>query len=303
MSDQLTVSRRPANVVQFTTSGTYTPTPGMAKVDVYLVAGGGGGGGGALQASAAATSGGGGGGGGGNAFASLTAAQIGGSQVVTIGAGGTAGVAAASSNTAGGAGGAGGNTTLGSLATAFGGGGGAGGQLAANSGGGGAGGGFSAGNSGSGASAGTGSNGISRAQLRLSRAAAEAAVLMEAQGRAQEQGSSALLLAARAAAYPQQMLFLLEVMGATPTAAPAKPRRAVFMARRVLRVVLAPRLLLSPALQLTASLLVVVGEAAQVSRWLAPEAPEVRPGVAGVVAAPRKTAARLALVVSVARAM
>jgi hypothetical protein len=142
-----------------------------------------------------------------------------------------------------------------------------------------------------------------RAQLRLSRAAAEAAVLMEAQGRAQEQGSLALLLAARAAAYPQQMLFLLEVLGATPTAAPAKPRRAVFMARRVLRVVLAPRLLLSPAMQLTASLLVVVGEAAQVSRWLAPEAPGVRPEVAGVVAAPRKTAARLALVDSVARAM
>lgn len=90
----------------FTSSGTYTPTSGMAYCYVECVGGGAGGGGTAspnLQATLTAP----GGGAGGYAASLLTAATIGASQAVTIGTGGAGG-----NNTTGGSGG---NSSLGSL--------------------------------------------------------------------------------------------------------------------------------------------------------------------------------------------
>lgn len=128
------------NVQTFTSSGTYTPTPGMVACDVYLYGSGGGGGGGCRQVASAACSGGGGGGAACFNTGTFTAAEIGASKAVTVGAAGTAGLAATVSTTAGGAGGSGGNTSLGTLLVAGGGGGGGGAQLAASTGGGGGGG-------------------------------------------------------------------------------------------------------------------------------------------------------------------
>ena len=133
------VAGRSINIQTFAATGTYIPTPGLAKCDVYLIGGGGGGGGGALQAASTASSGGAGGGGGGIAAGSLFAVQIGASAAVTIGAAGSAGAAATVSSTAGGNGGNGGSSQFGTFFKALGGAGGAGGQLAANSGGGGGG--------------------------------------------------------------------------------------------------------------------------------------------------------------------
>lgn len=92
----------------FSSSGTYTPSTGMAYCIVESVDGGAGGGG-VKCASASNVAVGTGGGGGAYGRTRLTAAQIGASQTVTIGAGGTAG------SNAGGNGGAGGATSLGSL--------------------------------------------------------------------------------------------------------------------------------------------------------------------------------------------
>ncbi len=134
------VAGRSTNIQTFAAGGTYLPTPGTTKCEIYLVAGGGGGGGGALQAAGSACSGGSGGGGGGVARGVLFANQIGASAAVTIGAAGSAGAAAAVASTAGGSGGNGGSTQFGTFFKALGGAGGAGGQLAAGSGGGGGGG-------------------------------------------------------------------------------------------------------------------------------------------------------------------
>lgn len=101
------------NVVSFTTSDTYTPTPGMVYCDVEAVGGGGGGGGvGATAASGKAAPG---GGAGEYAKSRLTAAQIGASKTVTIGAAGAASSAGDAN------GGDGGDTSLGSLVIAKGG--------------------------------------------------------------------------------------------------------------------------------------------------------------------------------------
>lgn len=122
------VAFKAPKIQSFTSSGTYTPTTGMTSCTVEMVgAGGGGGGVGTTSFSAAA-----GGGAGGYIRASLTAAQVGSSQTVTIGAAGTAGP-----NT-GGSGGTGGATSLGSLLSCNGGaGGGFAAANAANGGGGG----------------------------------------------------------------------------------------------------------------------------------------------------------------------
>lgn len=96
----------------FTTSGTYTPTSGMAYCVVQCLAGGGAGGG-ANATAADSLSSGGGGGAGEYAVSVFSASSIGVSQVVTIGAGGT-GVSAGTGNT-------GGTTSLGVLITALGG--------------------------------------------------------------------------------------------------------------------------------------------------------------------------------------
>jgi hypothetical protein len=149
------VSRSP-NILLFSASGTYTPTPGMQFCDAYAYGGGSGGGGGALQASSLAVSGGAGGSGGGASYGRFLAAQIGASQVLTIGAGGISGAAATTSNTAGGAGGVGGATSLGTLLTAPGGGAPSGGQLAASSASGGGAGTIGNGGAASGSSAGAG---------------------------------------------------------------------------------------------------------------------------------------------------
>ncbi|MGE3331985.1 MAG: hypothetical protein AB7J37_13725, partial [Candidatus Melainabacteria bacterium] len=104
----------------FISSGTYTPSTGMLFCLVECLGGGGGGGGSGANDSA-------GGGGGSAAYARslLTAADIGASQVVTIGAGGSAG------SIGGGNGGTGGTSSLGSLVSANGGSGGTGSTLAA----------------------------------------------------------------------------------------------------------------------------------------------------------------------------
>ncbi|MGD9656577.1 MAG: DUF2793 domain-containing protein [Methylocystis sp.] len=150
----------PTKVHIFTSSGTYTPTPGLRFAEARLFGAGGGGGSGARTASGAAASGGAGGGGGGLAAGRFTAAQIGASRVITIGAGGAGGAAQTADSTNGIDGAAGAPTLFGSLLFAGGGGGGAGGQLGAGSGGGGAGSSASSGLSGSGATGGTGSFGM-----------------------------------------------------------------------------------------------------------------------------------------------
>jgi len=100
-------------VQKFVASGTYTPHANMVCCTIEVV-GGGGGGGGALGSSGFAT-GGGGGGAGGYSWTTKTRAQVGASQVVTVGAAGNAGV----SNSANG--GPGGATSVGTLCTAGGG--------------------------------------------------------------------------------------------------------------------------------------------------------------------------------------
>lgn len=95
-------------VQTFVASGTYTPTAGMLYAIVEAVGGGGGSGGTAATGAATCASSA-GGSSGAYAKALLTAAQIGVSQVVTIGAAGAAGTAG---NNAGSAGGV---TSLGSL--------------------------------------------------------------------------------------------------------------------------------------------------------------------------------------------
>lgn len=105
------------NIVRqvFTSTGTYTPTAGMVKVDIQVV-GGGGGGGGAAATGLTEFALGGGAGGGGYAQGIFTAAAIGASQAVTIGAAGIAGAGAT-----GATGGNGGTTSVGALISATGG--------------------------------------------------------------------------------------------------------------------------------------------------------------------------------------
>src|SRR5208337_4177486 len=119
---------------------TYTPTSGISTVDVYACGPGGSGGGGALQAASTVASGASGGGGGSCIPATLTAAQIGASQNVTVGLPGIQGAPATSNSTAGGNAGTAIATNFGTLVSGIIGGAGEGGQLAAVSvGGGGAG--------------------------------------------------------------------------------------------------------------------------------------------------------------------
>lgn len=100
----------------FTTSTSYTPTVGMLYCQIEVV-GGGGAGGGCAAGFVGGAGAGGGGGSGGYSRAIFTAAQIGGSQAITIGAGGLGAVA--------GAGGSGSVTSVGTLISANGGAGGA----------------------------------------------------------------------------------------------------------------------------------------------------------------------------------
>ncbi|WP_434627677.1 hypothetical protein [Chromobacterium sp. CV08] len=108
---------RPLTVVRrvISSSGAYTPSPGMVYCDVEVLGAGGGGGGGLGGQSSASV--GGGGGAGGYVRGILTAAQVGASQTITIGGAGAGGAGAN-------AGAAGGSTSFGSLLTAGGGGGG-----------------------------------------------------------------------------------------------------------------------------------------------------------------------------------
>jgi hypothetical protein len=105
----------------FTSSGTYTPTTGMAYCKIEVL-GGGGGGGGAALCSGNYSAGGGGGGAGGYSQGIFSSGTVGASQTVTIGAAGTAGAAGANT------GGTGGTTSVGALISATGGVGGAGGS-------------------------------------------------------------------------------------------------------------------------------------------------------------------------------
>lgn len=101
----------PIGTQNFTFSGTYTPTPGMAYA-VIEVQGAGGSGAGSVATTASQCSLGSAGAAGGYAKALLTAAQIGTSQTITIGNGGAA---------ANGNGNSGGTTSLGALITSVGG--------------------------------------------------------------------------------------------------------------------------------------------------------------------------------------
>lgn len=147
----------PTTIVTFSSSGVYTPSPGMTFVEVILFGGGGGGGSGACQAAGVAASGGGGGGGGGVARGLFPASRVGATQNITIAAGGAGGAAQTANSAAGLAGGQAGDTSFGNLLKAFGGGGGAGGGLAVASGGGGGGSALTRGNSSAGATGGQGS--------------------------------------------------------------------------------------------------------------------------------------------------
>jgi hypothetical protein len=108
-------------IVRFTSSGTYTPSPGLVFAIIEGV-GTGGGGGGATGAAGGSFSGS-GGGGGGYSRKLVAATDIGASRPVTIGAGGAGGSAGSH------AGSAGGDTSVGSLLVAKGG---AGGDYADN---------------------------------------------------------------------------------------------------------------------------------------------------------------------------
>ena len=101
------------NVQTFPSTGTYTPTAGMAYCAVQMVGGGGGGGGASIDGGAQSPSGS-GGGGGQYAFQVFSAATIGASKAVTIGAGGAGGVGAADGSN-------GGTTSLGALLSVSGG--------------------------------------------------------------------------------------------------------------------------------------------------------------------------------------
>jgi hypothetical protein len=113
------------NVQVISTSGTYTPTPGMAWCQVQVL-GGGGAGGGAPSTTPSTGAASGGGGAGEYAVGVFSAVTIGASQTVTIGAGGI-GVSGAN-------GGNGGTTSFGALITAGGGQGGIGGVSGNNAG-------------------------------------------------------------------------------------------------------------------------------------------------------------------------
>ncbi|HZZ63825.1 MAG TPA: glycosyl hydrolase family 28-related protein [Roseiarcus sp.] len=151
---------QPQDLKSFTSSGTYTPTPGLSFADVWCAAQGGGGGGGITTASGTANSGGSGGGAGSIAYGVFSAAQIGTSKAVSITNNANGGAAGASGT-------AGGNAAFGgSMLIAYGGGGGQVGVSAANSTGGGGSGQFAngqAGASGGGSGAGGGTAGGSGA--------------------------------------------------------------------------------------------------------------------------------------------
>ncbi len=97
----------------FTSSGTYSPTNGMAFCIVEVVGAGGGGGG--VDSVALQSAGAGGGGSGAYSRSIFTTSDIGGSQTVTIGSGGVGGVAGNNNGSDGG------STSLGSLIEADGG--------------------------------------------------------------------------------------------------------------------------------------------------------------------------------------
>lgn len=98
----------------FTSTGTWTAPSNCSAVQIFMV--GGGGGGGAIRSNGSTSNMHGGGGGGGQVIQRTLAVTPGSSYTITIGAGGAGGNLAA--------GAVGGDTTFGSLATAYGGGGG-----------------------------------------------------------------------------------------------------------------------------------------------------------------------------------
>jgi hypothetical protein len=102
------------NIVVFTSSGTYTPSPGMKQCIVEICGGGGGGAGASTAAPNRIMGAGSGGGSGGYSKKVFTSAQIGASQTVTIGVGGNG-------SSGYGNGSPGGTTSFGSFLTASGG--------------------------------------------------------------------------------------------------------------------------------------------------------------------------------------
>jgi hypothetical protein len=150
----------PAKLRVFSASGLYTPTPGARVIEVLLFGGGGGGGSGSRSATGAAASGGAGGGGGGRAHGLFSVAQLASPVSVTIGAGGSGGATQTMNSASGAVGGAGGDSRFGDLLVAWGGGGGADGQIGAAAGGGAGGAQYFAGANGAGATPGASPLGI-----------------------------------------------------------------------------------------------------------------------------------------------
>jgi len=113
---RLLAAGRLLNIQVFKTAGTFTyvPTPGMKSV-VFEVRGGGGGSGGVVETSATLYAVGGGGGGGAKAIGRFLAADIGVSQLITVGQGGAGG------NVGANPGGNGGTSSIGALIAAAGG--------------------------------------------------------------------------------------------------------------------------------------------------------------------------------------
>ena len=94
LADSTGTVGRLLNIVDFTSSGTYTPNP-LAKFIIVIVTGGGGGGGGSLYTDSTHVSVGGGGGGGGTAVSKLKISDITATVAVTVGSAGVGGSSSA----------------------------------------------------------------------------------------------------------------------------------------------------------------------------------------------------------------
>lgn len=109
------------NMVEFTSSGTWTKPSGLIGIELVIISAGAGGGSGSRTASGTVSRAGGSGGGGGVLVVYISADDLGATESITIGAGGNGGASVTADNTNGSVGTDGGNTSFGSLFTFWGG--------------------------------------------------------------------------------------------------------------------------------------------------------------------------------------